>query len=374
MVAFGEYAIDGTASTIKARDFKDATDLVMEPEVAAPLRAGGEESGWRNDLDSGTFVPVPPVAGTLTAERARTPSGDGTEGTLIPVLPFDTTQITNPHNRSNPQIGDPCHSLAAEGHPPAVAFKPSHYTRDKDGEPREVAPPLTADTDKGDQDTVLLVRETPPAIAFNSVQDPDVSGEVTGPLNAMSPQAQAICVHADAIGRDGKAKTDSPDAEGKLRKRDAGMGISEGASFALTTGQPHAIALQERGRPEGRAVEWQEEVAYAILSPGDGGRRSEMNICDGWRVRRLTAVECERLQGVPDRYTHIELKRRQRKEISAELAAYWRSQAPDLTDEQLLHLCADSPRYRVLGNSYARNFIRWVAWGIKVVDEATFRG
>ena len=37
----------------------------------------------------------------------------------------------------------------------AVAFKPSHYTRGKDGAPSEVTAPLTADADKGDQDTVI---------------------------------------------------------------------------------------------------------------------------------------------------------------------------------------------------------------------------
>lgn len=35
---------------------------------------------------------------------------------------FDTTQITHPENRSNPQPGDPCHPLTKEGHSPAIAF------------------------------------------------------------------------------------------------------------------------------------------------------------------------------------------------------------------------------------------------------------
>lgn len=39
---------------------------------------------------------------------------------------------------------------------PTVAFKPSHYTRDKDGAPSEVCPPLTKEADKGDQDPLLL--------------------------------------------------------------------------------------------------------------------------------------------------------------------------------------------------------------------------
>lgn len=43
MVAFGEYANDGTASTLKMRDYKDATDLVaiaFEPGIAG--REGNE--------------------------------------------------------------------------------------------------------------------------------------------------------------------------------------------------------------------------------------------------------------------------------------------------------------------------------------------
>jgi DNA (cytosine-5)-methyltransferase 1 len=38
----------------------------------------------------------------------------------------------------------------------AVAFKPSHFTRDKDSGPDDVMPPLSADADKGDQDPVLF--------------------------------------------------------------------------------------------------------------------------------------------------------------------------------------------------------------------------
>lgn len=37
-------------------------------------------------------------------------------------LPFDTTQITSPHNRSQPKAGDPCHTLQSAAHPPAVAM------------------------------------------------------------------------------------------------------------------------------------------------------------------------------------------------------------------------------------------------------------
>ena len=63
------------------------------------------------------------------------------------------------------------------GNPPAVAFKPSHYTRGKDGAPSEVMPPLSADTDKGDQEAV---------VAFNPKQ-----GGRSNPVTPESPTLEA---------------------------------------------------------------------------------------------------------------------------------------------------------------------------------------
>lgn len=68
-------------------------------EISPCLRAGGNQTG--GDRPPGTDVD--------TCE------------TLVPVA-FDTTQISSPHNYSNPQPGDPCHPLAAGAHPPAVAI------------------------------------------------------------------------------------------------------------------------------------------------------------------------------------------------------------------------------------------------------------
>lgn len=56
-------------------------------------------------------------------------------------------------------------------------FKPSHYTRDKDGAPTEIAPPLTADADKGDQDPVafdgMAVRRLTPTECARLMGVPD---------------------------------------------------------------------------------------------------------------------------------------------------------------------------------------------------------
>jgi DNA (cytosine-5)-methyltransferase 1 len=129
MVAFGEYSDDGSASATKARDYKDAADLV--------------------------------------------------------VLPFDTTQVTSASNYSNPKPGDPCHPLAAGAHAPAVAFKPSHYTRGKDGAPSEVVAPLSADADKGDQESVVAY--TTKLHNTTSNQSGKVYEEYTVGLDSNSP-------------------------------------------------------------------------------------------------------------------------------------------------------------------------------------------
>ncbi len=38
------------------------------------------------------------------------------------VMPFDTTQVTSPHDRSQPDYGRECHTLAKGAHVPAIAF------------------------------------------------------------------------------------------------------------------------------------------------------------------------------------------------------------------------------------------------------------
>lgn len=64
-------------------------------------------------------------------------------------------------------------------------------------------------------------------------------------------------------------------------------------------------------------------------------------------VRRLTPVECERLQGFEDNFTRIP----------------WRNKQADD--------CPDSPRYKALGNSMAVPVMRWIGERIMKVEEIT---
>lgn len=77
-----------------------------------------------------TLHEAPIVAHALRGEGFDA-SEDGTgRGTPLVPMPFDTTQITSPQNRSRAEFGDPCHPLAAGAHPPAIAFSAKDHGAD----------------------------------------------------------------------------------------------------------------------------------------------------------------------------------------------------------------------------------------------------
>lgn len=113
----------------------------MHTLVTAPLT--GNPYG---DHESRESLLVPDVAYACSARDGKGADSDCTSGTLIPF-----------NARQDPVIyGGTCGPLDSDGFTNAVAFKPSHYTRDKDGAPSEIVPPLSADADKGDQEPVVL--------------------------------------------------------------------------------------------------------------------------------------------------------------------------------------------------------------------------
>jgi DNA (cytosine-5)-methyltransferase 1 len=67
MVAFGEYVDDGTASAMKARDYKDATDLVAIPIHDQATRFAGKRGDKQDGKGNGFGVGLPgDPAPTLT--------------------------------------------------------------------------------------------------------------------------------------------------------------------------------------------------------------------------------------------------------------------------------------------------------------------
>ena len=118
-------------------DWRSAAEVLLEPEGvrgdSAPRREArkGVARGAADGARGGG------VAGTVAAKWSKGtggPAGDEFHNLVEGPLPFDTTQVTHPANRSAPRPGDPCHPLARGGHAPAVAFS----------WPVEVTNPITA--------------------------------------------------------------------------------------------------------------------------------------------------------------------------------------------------------------------------------------
>ena len=90
-----------------------------------------------------------------------------------------------------------------------------------------------------------------------------------------------------------------------------------------------------------RSVGYETEMAPSLEAGGGGNNKPAIHV--GMQVRRLTPVECERLQGFPDNYTAIPWRKKPAGE------------------------CPDGPRYKALGNSWAVPNVRWI--GQRIADQ-----
>jgi DNA (cytosine-5)-methyltransferase 1 len=84
------------------------------------------------------------------------------------------------------------------------------------------------------------------------------------------------------------------------------------------------------------------DIASTLRTGGNDHADIYNSVATAMQVRRLTPVECERLQGFPDGYTNIP----------------WRKKPES----------PDGPRYKALGNSMAVPVMRWIGERINKVD------
>lgn len=102
------------------------------------------------------------------------------------------------------------------------------------------------------------------------------------------------------------------------------------------SGQPPAVAFAENSRNEIRLQNGDGQITGPLSTGGGKPGQGYAAIATKMQVRRLTPIECERLQGFPDNHTLIA----------------WRSR--DVAD------CPDGPRYKAIGNSMAVPVMRWI--------------
>ena len=126
------------------------------------------------------------------------------------------------------------------------------------------------------------------------------------------------------------------------RNAQFGFAVEEECAPTVVAKGPGAVSFEPGiARREGALHRFVSELASTLRSDmGD----NLLAVAIDYIVRRLTPLECERLQGLPDGYTKI---------------PYRGKSAED---------CPDTPRYKALGNGWAVNCARWICQRIQNYD------
>lgn len=157
--------------------------------------------------------------------------------------------------------------------------------------------------------------------AVHGTQDPDTNCELAHTLGRNNGQENAcIAFSYKDSGADATSELSPTIRAGNHDKSHA------------NSGQPPAIALQTDVTPKASV-----ELAFTLKLPSpSGGGQPAATMTPNMEVRRLTPIECERLQGFPDNHTLIG----------------WRGKDADE--------CPDGPRYKAIGNSMAVPVMHWI--------------
>lgn len=224
---------DGKAPTLRAETHGNLPCVLEAAGFKARQGAQARSIGWEDEKCQ-----------TLAAEAG----GNSVPSVCIKeCLPFDTTQVTSPQNGCNPKWGDPCHPLAAQGHPPTVICKCYDARGNGDGQ--------TVSTLTGDHKNRITDYTSVVCMAHGQA-----NAEI---LEDKSPCLN--CNHEQPIVFDKEVYNSGVNATG-------GHYIAEGGpSPTLRTSVPPGVCVQ-------------------------------------YIVRRLTPTECARLQGFPDNWGHPDHK------------------------------------------------------------------
>jgi DNA (cytosine-5)-methyltransferase 1 len=224
-----------------------------------PLVVGAVSSKW----SKGTGGPAGDecynlVADPISTSESKTYTHEG-KNNFRPhnLIAFDTTQITHPDNRSNPDDRSP--PLATTAHPPAIAFSCKDHGADA---LVDQSPTLRAGAHKESHANAGV----PPAIAFQT-----------------------------RISRNGRGNAE--EVVPTLNGADAGTTSDMRPCVAVF--KPSHFTRDKDGAPS--------TIVPPLGKEPDKGDQESV-LFNGAAVRRLTPRECERLQGFPDDYTLVDFR------------------------------------------------------------------
>ncbi|HHY0551923.1 TPA: DNA cytosine methyltransferase [Vibrio parahaemolyticus] len=189
-------------------------------------------------------------------------------------------------------------------------------------------------------------------VSIHGTQDPDTLSNMAHTIGRNQGQENAIYaypIHNKATRHAGLS--------GRGSGNGLGIGKNNDPSPTLTTADRHAICIQgpligrsHKNGPQGSGLN--KEISFTLntvdlhavcIEEQKASHQNERAEVGKSNVRRLTPMECERLQGMPDNHTKIA----------------WRGKP---TDE-----CPDGPRYQAIGNSMAVPVMRWIGEQINTI-------
>ena len=190
------------------------------------------------------------------------------------------------------------------------------------------------------------------AVAINARQDPISIEDKALPLDVKG-NTQAVAIQD---GRD-------------ISKNQNGLGIDEGGpSYTLDQTGGQAVAFAENTRDEVRLVGGDGSVVGALAA--EPGMKQTSYIKTQSIVRRLTPMECERLQGFPDGYTLIPGKYKFKADVHHAIIQFIMRHFNMKRDKAItLAGNPDGPRYKALGNSMAVPVVRWIGRRIQMWED-----
>ena len=153
----------------------------------------------------------------------------------------------------------------------------------------------------------------------------------------------AVLFESEGVRRDtAPSREKREDVAGTFKACASSGGWSNSADHAAA---PCLTKTDRHGVAQPMVVHGTQDPCVSDIAFAQGRNNGVENVLQqAMAVRRLTPIECERLQGFPDNYTNIP----------------WRKQPT----------APDGPRYKALGNSWAVPVVRWIGKRIQEVINA----
>jgi len=305
-------------------DWESAAEVLFESDC---LRRDTTKGRKTREETTTSFVPS-------LANCLQTTSNDYSRADGFNMIAYES----HPADSRIKEMGETCQTVTSRwgtggGNVPlvqAIAFEPGIAKREG-GDSRftkEMSPTLRKEMGDNQVAVAYSVREDAKANTFSATEL-----KVSNAIGALRPSPQShhaqVFVAQPLVLEDQGGSiinTSQTGIVGTLRSESHGH-------------EPSILAhtFKVRGGCEGGGKGYlgQDEKAFTISTTQDQQLYANM------AVRRLTPIECERLQGFPDNYTDIKPKGKD---------------------------TPDGPRYKALGNSMAVPCMKWIGEGIDMIE------